>query len=391
MRMGDKLRIAFYTDTYLPAVDGVVTSILNSKEELERRGHEVYIFTSGDNRRKPVVEIERNVFAVPGVKLKKYPQYRLAVFPFLTSVKLSEVKPDIIHSHTPFTMGLSALLMAKINRLPIAGTFHTFFTDRRVLEEYGTDSEIGKRMMIKYSWPYAKFFYTKCNRVLAPSETTERILNKHGIGNTVVVPNSVDMRKYNQNVGGESVRKSITRSGKDRIVLYVGRMSKEKRIEVILKAARRMKGSSVKFVFVGTGPSIHHYHQMAVRYGLRDMVRFTGFVDSAVLPKYYAAADVFCTASTFETQGVVLLEAMASGKPVVGADSLAIKEIIKNGKNGEKFRPNDGRDCARKLEKVINNVASYKGMAETAKMYSVKIATDMLLKVYKEMAIGRSF
>ena len=388
--MAETLKIAFYTDTYLPAVDGVVTSILNSKEELERRGHEVYIFTSGDNGSKPMVEIERNVFAVPGVKFRKYPQYRLAVFPFLSSVKLSQIKPDVMHAHTPFTMGLSALFNAKTSRIPVTGTFHTFFTDKRVLDEYGMGSDLGRKMMIRYSWPYARFFYNRCNLVIAPSGTVQRILSKHRIRNTAVVPNSVDMKRYNTSVNGDKLRKSIADDDRTKVVLYVGRMSKEKRIDILLKAAARMKRENVRFVFAGTGPAMQHYQRMATRYGLRGRVRFAGFVDQAMLPKYYAMADVFCTASTFETQGVVLLEAMASGKPVVGADSLAIKEVIKNGKNGEKFRPNDSRDCARKLEKVINNIASYKGMTDTAKEYSVKNTTDRLLDVYRDLVAGNN-
>jgi 1,2-diacylglycerol 3-alpha-glucosyltransferase len=383
--MAEKLKIAFYTDTYLPAVDGVVTSIINSREELTRRGHEIYIFTSGDRSARPIVEIEKNVFAVPGVKFKKYPQYRLAIFPFLSSVKLNEIKPDIIHSHTPFMMGLSALLLAKINRIPIVGTFHTFFTDKKVLDEYGTNNEFGKKMMIKYSWPYARFFYTKCNRVIAPSHVTMGVLSKHGIENTVVVPNSVDLKKFNPSVSGEKLREKLLNGKDGKIVMYLGRMSKEKRIDVILRAAKRLQGRNIKFVFVGSGPSLNHYTSMAARYGLGESTHFTGFVESSMLPKYYAASDVFCTASTFETQGVVLLEAMALGKPVVGADALAIKEIVKNGRNGEKFKPGDSKSCAKMIERVINNIDSYKETVETAKKYSVKKTTDMLLDVYREL------
>ncbi len=386
--MTETLRIAFYTDTYLPAVDGVVTSIINSKEELERRGHEVYVFTSGESRTKLVSNLGKNVFAVHGVKFKKYPQYRLALFPLLTSVKLTEIKPDLIHAHTPFMMGISALLMAKSNRIPIAGTFHTFFTNKKVLNAYGTDSEIWRRMMIRSAWPYARFFYNKCNKVIAPSEVTKNILNRHRINNTVVVPNSVDTKRFNPNVDGRAIRRGIAKNKNERIVLYVGRMSDEKSIDVILKAARMLKDENIKFVFAGTGPSLHKYQQLAAKYGIREKVYFTGFVDSSDLPKYYAASDLFCTASTFETQGVVLLEAMASGKPVVGADYLAIKDIIKNGKNGEKFRPGDSNSCAKKIERVINNISSYNGIENSINKYSLKNTTDILLDVYKQIITG---
>ncbi len=381
----DSLKIAFYTDTYLPAIDGVVTSILNTKKELERRGHSVYIFTSGDSISKPMVELEKNVYAVHGVKFRKYPQYRLALFPFLTASKLNRIKPDVIHAHTPFMMGLSGLAMARINRIPIVGTFHTFFTHKSVLAQYGGSSHIAQRVMIRTAWPYARFFFNRCNAVIAPSEAARKILNRHRVNNTITVPNGVDTSRFNPRNSGASVRKRIMKGKREKIVLYVGRMSLEKRIDVILKAARIMDRRDVRFVFAGTGPATHHYQHMAIDYGLGDRARFVGFVSQEDLPKYYAAADLFCTASTFETQGVVLLEALASGKPIVGANYLAINEIIRNGRNGETFKPGDAKSCARKMEKVLDNARSYKEIGETAEKYSVKNATDMLLKVYKEI------
>ncbi len=383
--MAESLKIAFYTDTYLPAVDGVVTSILNSKKELERRGHKVYIFTSGNNISKPIVEIEKNVFAVHGVRFKRYPQYRLALFPFITSIKLREIKPDIIHVHTPFMMGFSGLSMAKINKVPLVGTFHTFFTNRTVLADYGGVGKRGGRVMEKVAWPYARFFFNKCNAVIAPSETTKAVLSRNGISNTTVVPNGVDMKKFNPRVDGRRIRRMITTNRKDKIVLCVGRMSKEKRLDVVIRAAKLLKGKNIKFAFVGAGPAMQRYQRMALRYGLEETVKFMGFVKAEELPKYYAAADLFCTASTFETLGIVIIEALATGKPVVGADYLAIKELIKNGRNGEKFRPGDYRQCARKIEKVINNPAEYRETVSTAARYSTEKTTDMLLNVYKEL------
>ncbi len=382
------LKIAFYTDTYLPAVDGVVTSILNTKAELERRGHKVYVFTSGYSISKPMVEISRHVYAVHGVKFKKYPQYRLALFPFLSASKLNEIKPDIIHAHTPFMMGLSGLAMAKINKIPIVGTFHTFFTHKSVLAQYGGTSQIAQRMMIKTAWPYARFFFNKCNAVIAPSDATKKILERHSVANTVTVPNGVDTKRFNPKNSGAAIRKRLTEGKRDKVVLYVGRVSREKRIDVILKAAKALKRPDVKFVFAGTGPAMHYYQHMAIDYGLRDQTRFVGFVSQEELPRYYAAADLMCTASTFETQGVVLLEALASGKPVVGVDHLAIKEIIRNGRNGEKFPVGDAGACARKIAKVLGSPRSYRETVSTAESYSVKNVTDTLLNVYQEIITG---
>ncbi len=387
----EALKIAFYTDTYLPAVDGVVTSIINTKRELEKRGHKVYIFTSGASMSKPVVELEKNVYAVHGVKFRKYPQYRLALFPFLSAAKLNQIKPDIVHVHTPFMMGFSGLAMAKINRIPLVGTFHTFFTHKNVMAEYGGSSKTTQKVMEKTAWPYAKFFYNKCNIVIAPSDVATKVLKRHGIPNAVTVPNGVNTEKFNPRVSGAKIRKAIVTGKRDKIVLYVGRISREKRIDVILKAAAILQRKDIKFVFVGTGPYIHYYQHMAIRLGLKENIRFVGFADQDDLPRYYAASDLFCTASTFETQGIVLLEAMAAGKPVVGADYLAIRDIIKNGRNGERFEAGNARDCARKIEKVLNKPSAYKETVKTAERYSVRSTTDMLLNVYRGILSRDSF
>jgi 1,2-diacylglycerol 3-alpha-glucosyltransferase len=136
---------------------------------------------------------------------------------------------------------------------------------------------------------------------------------------------------------------------------------------------------------VGTGPAYDHYRAMVRKHGLSHKVMFTGFIPNKDLPQYYAASDAFCIPSKFETQGMVALEAMACGKPVIGADFLALKDLIVNGKNGEKFRANDYYDCARKIRKVINNTAYYKDMSKTAKLYSLESTTDRLLDAYKKI------
>jgi 1,2-diacylglycerol 3-alpha-glucosyltransferase len=144
-----------------------------------------------------------------------------------------------------------------------------------------------------------------------------------------------------------------------------------------------LKDKNITFVICGTGPAGPHYHEMVRRMHLNEKVKFTGFVSDELLPQYYAACDTFCIPSTFETQGIVSLEAMASGKPVIGADYLALRELISNGYNGEKFRPDNAQDCARKIEKVLYNEDSYKGMVETARKYSIERTTDNLLDAYK--------
>jgi 1,2-diacylglycerol 3-alpha-glucosyltransferase len=381
--MTESLKIAFYTDSFLPAVDGVVISILNFRKELERRGHEVYIYASGTSKTRQMVKGDRHVIVSSGVKFRKYPQYSLAIFPLSSKLKSLNVKVDISHAHTPFMMGWHALIMSKVDRKPIVGSFHTLFTDSSVIKDYVVDNRHMTKMIMKYSWNYARMFYNRCDGVAAPSRTIQQILVRRKIDNVNVIPNGVDMKRFNPNVDGERVRKGLVKNDREKLVMYVGRISKEKRIETMIKAAAILKDDNIRFAIAGTGPAQAHYQHMVERMHLGDKVRFLGFVNNDQLAKYYSACDVFCIPSMFETQGVVSLEAMACGKPVVGADYLALKELIKNGDNGEKFKPLDGSDCAKKLRKVLYNIDSYKGMVPTAKRYSIESTTQDLLDLYR--------
>ena len=153
----------------------------------------------------------------------------------------------------------------------------------------------------------------------------------------------------------------------------------------------RAKRNDLVFVVGGTGPAVEHYQRMARRLGIADRVRFLGFVDDKVLPNLYAASDLLCLPSTFETQGIVSLEAMAVGKPVVAADYLALREVIENGKNGERFEAGNHIGCARKIEKVLNNCEAYRKQAvKTAEEFSVEKVTGRLLKVYDSVSTNQA-
>ncbi len=385
----ESLNIAFYTDSYTPAVDGIVSSMLNFRRELERRGHRVYVFASG----APGARQGRGTFIYPGVKFKPYPQYNVAIFPYNSVSKLSDLSIDIIHAQTPFVMGFAGLLAAKLGRYPLVSTFHTMVNNSSVVRQYYPSSGPVKAFTSKYLWKYTKFFYAHSDATIAPSLSIQRFLSKHKIRNTVVVPNSVDTKRFDGRRSGAAVRRRLGIGSRERVVLYLGRLSTEKRLDVMLKACKVMvrKGARVRFVFGGQGPAEEHYKAQARRLGLSANVSFMGFVSQSELPHLYAAADVFCMPSTFETQGIVCLEAMASGKAVVGADRLALGELIRNGRNGEKFTPDDYTGCARKIEKVLNDSEAYRKCAiSTAREFSVEKATTRLLGAYESVLSKRA-
>ncbi|MGC8547997.1 MAG: glycosyltransferase [Candidatus Micrarchaeia archaeon] len=377
------MRIAFYSDTYLPAVDGVVTSMLQFKKELEKRGHKVFIFAPSTIQNKKKYEA-KDVFLYTGLKFRPYPQYSSAIFPYHSIIKLSQLKIDLVHVQTPFVMGFSGLLAAKLGRYPLVGSFHTLINDSSLAEYYPSNM---RGFYMKYAWKYVKFFYKRCNTVIVPSKPIASLLKKHGVQTDIaVVPNGLDTGVFNSHASPDPAIESYDLDPHKKIVLYIGRISKEKRIEVFLKAAAYLarKRSDLQFVVGGTGPMLSTYVRMAKRLGVLSSVKFIGFVNKDLLPSVYAAADAFCLPSLFETQGIVCLEAMGVGKPVIVADTPVLNEFVKPGYNGERFKKNDSLDCARKIEKVLNKSEAYKkGAIRTARMFSIEQVTDELINVYK--------
>ncbi|MCL5094794.1 MAG: glycosyltransferase, partial [Candidatus Marsarchaeota archaeon] len=360
------------------------TSIINFSSELKKRGHKVYIFASGTNSTK-CNHKNKNIIVSKSIAFKNYPQYNIALFPFLSSIKLRKIKPDIIHLQTPFGMGLSGLLSSKFSRIPSVSTFHTMFNDKTIINEYVSKNKYIKTLLLKSSWQYIKFFYNNTNSIIVPSIAIKQILEKHGIKNNInIIPNGLNTQYFNPRINGSKTRKALGGSKNDKLVIYVGRLSREKKLETLIKASRLLS-KNIKFIIIGDGPAFGYYKNLALKSNVQDRFKFLGFIDHKDLGKYYSASDLFCIPSTFETQGLVALEAMACNKPVVAANYLALKEIIKPGQNGEIFKPLDSASCAAKIKKVLNNIDSYKYNSSTAQNYSIQKMTDKLLDVYKNV------
>jgi 1,2-diacylglycerol 3-alpha-glucosyltransferase len=386
-----RYNIAFYSDTYLPAVDGVVTSMLDFKRELEKRGHKVYIFASCRMKERKRYS-KSDVFLYPGLEFKPYPQYSVALFPYYSSLKLKELDINVVHAQTPFIMGFNSLMAARLGRYPLVGSFHTMINSKS-LNAYYPKNKTLRNFYSKTVWNYTKFFYKRCDVTIAPSETIASFLKKHEISNVNVVPNGINLGRFDHRISGERMRKKLRIRDSDEVVLYLGRMSKEKRVDILLRAFKLVlkKRKNAYLVAGGAGPALEEYKNIADRLGISGRVKFLGMVDKEELPEVYAASDVLCLPSMFETQGIVSLEAMAMGKPVVGSNFLALKEIIVNGKNGERFKPGDYVSCANKIDKVLNSSNSYtKHAVSTARNYSMERVTDMLIKTYDSVVSNQA-
>ncbi|MCP8319434.1 MAG: glycosyltransferase [archaeon] len=377
------MKIAFFSDTYLPNRDGVVTSILTLRKALEERGHEAFIFCSGSRQAKER-NIDDHVFYYTSIPFKPYPDYKIAFFPFLSEREVEKLGIQLVHSHGLATTGWAAVRAARSLRLPIITTFHTLIPE--AIHYVAKGDRMGK-FVKRIAWSYVKFYLKRSDAIIVPSNVTKDILIKHGVEKDIyLIPSSVDVKRFNPDTNGEPIRELLgIKDG--HLVLYIGRLAKEKNLEVLIKAVPKVLKElpHCKFIVAGIGPAADYYKNMVLKSNLKESIIFQGYIEDGILERYYAASDVFVFPSKFETQGLTALEAMACGKPVVGADFLAIKEIVKNGYNGYLFNPDDPDDCAEKIIKTIKERSIMsKNARQTALEYSVDECIDKLLKVYKK-------
>ena len=377
------MRIAFYTDTYLPNRDGVVTAVLNFKRELERRGHEVYIFAAGSRKAKQENRDPR-VFYHISTPFRPYPQYRIAVFPFLSERTVRRLGIDVIHSHGMAMMGLAADRAAHDLRIPYAATLHTLIP---LATHYITRIPTVKMLAKKALWKYLAWYYGRCDAPIAPSHVIKELMEQHGIRGVRVIPNGIDTGRLTPDAPAGPIREWWG-LGQKKVVLYLGRIALEKNLEVLIRAALLVaeEEPDVRFLIVGTGPAARYYKELVRKSNVDRYFVFTGFVEDRWVPSYYVSADAVVVPSKFETQGLVTLEAMACGRPVAGSDFLATREIVRDGYNGHLFDPDDPEDCAEKIILTLKEKERLgKNALKTAEEYSIERCTDRLLALYEEL------
>ncbi|NOZ82137.1 MAG: glycosyltransferase [Candidatus Micrarchaeota archaeon] len=363
------MKIAFFTDTYDPQVNGVVTSIKIFRKELEKLGHKVYIICPDGRGKK-----EKNVIRLPSFKFKPYPEYRGGVpVPGLLA-KIKKINPDVIHVQSPASIGFTGMLIAKSLGIPLVMTYHT------LLEEYFKYfllSLRGKKKIEKFSEKlmkkYTGFFYNRANVVIAPSTEVETLLRSCGVTSRIeVIPTGIDFSP-----------KKLKRKP---LVVYAGRLGKEKNVDLILKAFSIVeRETQAELMVIGEGPERKNLENLAESLGLKN-VTFTGYLERNALREIFSAASVFVCASTTETQGLSVLEALSCGCPVVVPGALGLKDFVTHGTNGLFFKPGSRTDLARKIISLLTDSALRrklsKGAAQTGKSFRASKCAKRLEAVY---------
>lgn len=333
------MRIAIFTETYFPFISGVVTHIQTLKEGLEAHGHEVLIVTT--NPKATCHYIKDDILYCPAIPLKRIYGYGVSNPLNLQRLRIiQEFDPDVMHIHTEFSMGIFGLFAARKLKKPVVYTLHTMYDDYMF---YVAPERFQNQVK-----PVAHFYFRNVARrateIIGPSAKVVEYLRRCGVERHInIVPNTVDLSDFlPENVPTQSVREIRDRLGireGDTALCFVGRLGKEKSIDVMIQYfAEHFKGDeNFKLFIIGEGPERANLQRQIEESGVAAQVKLLGKIDHELLPPYYHACNLFCTASLSEINSISMLEAMASGLYVVQRLDVYNKDQITPGVNGNLF------------------------------------------------------
>ena len=383
------MKVVLFTDTYLPQMNGVVAYLSDAISELCKK-HEVVLFAPGDKRLR--VERKKNlkVYWIPSSPFPFYEGYRIASMNYKrVSDLLKKEAPDVVHAHAPVVLGVQGIISARRKNIPVVITHHTHFPDYvphllngKLPKALDSLSDLGVKKLIKQ-------VYKKADIVTAPTQELVEELSSYGLKNVVQLPNGIRLSRFRAGKkAGEAFRKKHGIPKNRKVVLYLGRVSFEKKLDVLLHAFSMIDKKDNMLVIAGQGPYLEKVKELAKTLGIRD-IRFTGFLSEDEVASAYAAADIFASASDTETFGLTFVEAMESCLPVVGVSMFGAKEIIKNGKTGLLVPPGNTRKFARALEKLLSDGKLRKkfGLAgrERARNYSLANSIKRTESIYNKV------
>jgi 1,2-diacylglycerol 3-alpha-glucosyltransferase len=382
------VRIAIFTESYEPIVNGVSVFVGTLRDEMVRRGHQVYIFAPEfrgfkDERDSVFRWPSRHTFFMPD-----YP-FPLPFAPQLAKT-FESLDVDVVHTQTPFILGIAGAKWAKGFGIPLVSTNHTLYT------EYAHYVPIRPMIITKLVIiQLMKWYYSKCDVVVAPSGVVRDILRSYGVTSRIevvktgvvpTVPLPPDTR--------ERVRTQLKIQPHDFVLLYVGRIAREKNLEMLLRAFRILlsRHSNIRLLLVGGGPALAEMRKLVRRLRVEDRVHFLGMLPRRDIDPIFAASDVFVFPSTTETQGIAICEAMSAGLPVVAVNAGGIPENISDGEDGF-LTQDDPNAFADRIEYLLTHDKERQQMGlrarENAGKFSVESMGDTFERIYSSVITAR--
>lgn len=372
------MKIALFTETFLPKVDGIVTRLSHTVDHLQRMGDRVLVFSpeGGLSEYRGA-----KICGVPGFPLPLYPELKLALPRPSIRQTLEDFQPDLIHIVNPAVLGLGGLYYAKSLEVPLVASYHTHLP--KYLEHYGLG------MLEGLMWELLKMVHNQAEINLCTSTAMEEALTSHGIERVTVWQRGVDTELFRPELTSLEMRSHLSQGHPDApLLLYVGRLSAEKeidRIKPILEAI-----PNARLALVGDGP----YRQDLERIFADTPTHFVGYLTGESLGAAFASADAFVFPSRTETLGLVLLEAMAAGCPVIAANAGGIPDIVTDGVNGYLFDPTDEQGAIVATQRLLANQEERELLRQNARQEAERwgwaAATKQLQGFYRSVLAANS-
>jgi glycosyltransferase involved in cell wall biosynthesis len=367
------MRIALFTETFLPKIDGIVTRLRHTVEQLQRAGDRVLVVApeGGITEYKGAI-----VHGVSGFPLPLYPELKLALpRPTLRPV-LEDFQPDLIHVVNPAVLGLGGLYYAKSLKLPLVASYHTHLP--QYLQHYGLG------MLEEVLWGLLRSAHNQAELNLCTSTAMVQELTQHGIERVDLWQRGVDTEMFHPSLASQKMRSRLSQGHPDcHLLLYVGRLSAEKEIEQIRPILEAIPNA--RLALVGDGP-----HRQALEQHFADTpTYFVGYLQGLELASAFASADAFIFPSRTETLGLVLLEAMAAGCPVVAARKGGITDIVQDGVNGYLFDPEATNGAVPATQRLLAGGEEREAMRQNARQEAERwgwtAATQQLRQYYQQV------
>jgi 1,2-diacylglycerol 3-alpha-glucosyltransferase len=378
------MKIGIFTDTFTPQINGVTSILQELDRVLSRAGHDVYIFAPAYSRAQR--SENGRIFRFPAITAYFHKDSRI-VIPYDRRAFSVFPKLDVVYSHTPVSMGLLAIRVARKYHLPHVHTYHTLFTE--YLHYLPRLIRPTRRMAERMS----AAFCNRCDAITTPSQAMKEELVRHGVHKPIyVLPFGVDMEPFERPIKVDA-RRALNLAPDEFFLLYAGRLGIEKNLHFLLRAFRvlldRWPGPGrVRLVLAGGGPHQPIFEEYARELGLGDRVLFTGFIPREELVDYYRAADLFVFASKTETQGLVLMEAMAAGLPAVVVRAMGVTDVVFDGETGV-LVPEDESLFAQTVIELLQDPQRrsqlHQGAVRKAHEMSIQQSAARLLQIFSEL------
>ncbi|HEY9670970.1 MAG TPA: glycosyltransferase family 1 protein [Waterburya sp.] len=372
------MRIALFTETFLPKVDGIVTRLRHTVEHLQRNGNQVLV-VAPDGGLKEYKGAK--IYGVSGFPLPLYPELKLALPRPSIGVALETFQPDLIHVVNPAVLGLGGLYYAKVLQIPLVASYHTHLP--QYLQHYGLG------MLEPVMWELIKASHNQAQLNLCTSTAMIEELRVHGIQNLDLWQRGVDTETFHPSLTSAQMRSHLSQGHPESpLLLYVGRLSAEKEIERIKPVLEAIPNA--RLALVGDGP-----HRSALeKYFAGTPTHFVGYLTGKELGSAFACSDAFVFPSRTETLGLVLLEAMAAGCPVVAARSGGIPDIVTDGVNGYLFDPADEQGAITATVRLLQQQDERETLRHNARAeaerWSWSAATRQLQNYYRSVVMSHS-